>query len=56
MTNGGEMQSNEEKGEKNVTVPSIAVNSNVSRHLESSTAMGEIHSGQNVHPPCQSAE
>ena len=39
-----------------VTVHSIAVNSNVSRHLESPLAMGEIHSGQNVHPPCQSAE
>ena len=27
-----------------VTVHSIAVNSNVSRHLESPLAMGEIHS------------
>ena len=44
------------KVRKNVTVPSIAVSSNVSRHLESPTAMGEIHSGQNIHPTCQSAE
>ncbi len=33
-----------------VAVHSIAVNSNVSRHLESSLAMGEIHSRQYVHP------
>ena len=33
-----------------VTVHSIAVNSNASRHLESSATMGEMHSGQNVHP------
>ena len=39
-----------------VTVHSIAANSNASRHLESSATMGEMHSGQNVHPPCQSAE
>ena len=36
--------------EKNVTVHSIAVNSNVSRHLKSPLAMGEIHSRQYVHP------
>ena len=33
-----------------VTVHSIAANSNASRHLESSATMGEMHSGQNVHP------
>ena len=36
-------------GSKSVTVYSVAADSNISRHLELPTAMGKIHSGQNVH-------